>query len=402
MTAHTSPYETKTAWLEVMLLWAAGISVAMQFAKFSIAYDALLIHYQEGATLTGAAISVVGVVGLIFGVSAGVIVGRVGYRRSLIGALALGSMMSFLESLMPNFELMMVCRVIEGFSQLGVVVAAPTMIARLSAPQHRSITMGLWGTFFGVAFAISGLFGEMILRHYGMGSLFFAHGLFIGGVACVLFFRLERNNTLYENQSNTQQSKLLAQMSQVYRNPRNILPAAIFLFYTCMFVSLLTYIPRLVEDEHLRSIIRTCLPLMSIAGTFLAGTLSQYLMRPQNVAIMAYSVIAGSAIMLSFFTSAPVLFCILAAVMVLSAGMVTGASMSMIPAIARNPNEQAQTYGLVAQLGNLGSTIGPPSFATMLSLFGVQGLVALVLVFCVCGGGLSLIAKRFKNNSSSL
>ena len=402
MTVHISPYETKTAWLEVMLLWAAGISVAMQFAKFSISYDALLAHYQEGATLTGAAISVVGVVGLIFGVSAGVIVGRVGYRRSLIGALALGSMMSFLESLMPNFELMMVCRVIEGFSQLGVVVAAPTMIARLSAPQHRSITMGLWGTFFGVAFAISGLFGEMILRHYGMGSLFFAHGLFIGGVACVLFFRLERNNPLYENQKGAQQSKLLAQMSQVYRNPRNILPAAIFLFYTCMFVSLLTYIPRLVEDQQLRSIIRTCLPLMSIAGTFLAGALSQYMMRPQNVAIMAYSVIAASAVMLNFFTTSPVLFCVLAGVMVLSAGLVTGASMSMIPALARNPNEQAQTYGLVAQLGNLGSTIGPPSFATMLSLFGVQGLVSLVLIFCVCGGSLSIIAKRFKNNSSSL
>ncbi|MGB5997034.1 MAG: MFS transporter [Marinomonas sp.] len=402
MTVHTSPYDTKTAWLEVMLLWAAGISVAMQFAKFSISYDALLAYYQEGATLTGAAISVVGVIGLIFGVSAGVVVGRVGYRRALIGALALGSVMSFLEALMPNFELMMVCRVIEGFSQLGVVVAAPTMIARLSAPQHRSITMGLWGTFFGVAFAMTGLFGDMILRHYGMGSLFFSHGLFIGGVACVLYFRLERNNPLYENQTSTVQNKMLAQMSQVYRNPRNILPAAIFLFYTCMFVSLLTYVPRLIEDEHLRSIIRTCLPLMSIAGTFLAGTLSQYVMRPQNVAIMAYFLIATSAVALNFLVATPVLFCVVAGVMVLSAGMVTGAAMSMIPALARNPNEQAQTYGLVAQLGNLGSTIGPPSFATMLSLFGVQGLISLVLIFCVCGGSLSILAKRFKNNSASL
>lgn len=402
MTGHTSPYETKTAWLEVILLWVAGISAAMQFAKFSISYDVLLAYYQEGTTLTGAAISVVGVVGLIFGVSAGVIVGRVGYRRSLIGALALGAMMSFLESFMPSFELMMVCRVVEGFSQLGVVVAAPTMIARLSAPQHRSITMGLWGTFFGVAFAISGLFGDMILRHYGPGSLFFSHGLLIGGVAGVLFFRLERNNPLYENEKGSVQTKILEQMSLVYRNPRCLLPAAVFLFYTCMFVSLLTYVPRLIEDDHLKSIVRTCLPLMSIIGTFLAGTLSQYTMRPQNVAIMAYSLIAISAIALNFLLVTPVLFCIVAGVMVLSAGMVTGSAMSMIPALARNPNEQAQTYGLVAQFGNLGSTIGPPSFAAMISLLGAQGLVILVLVFCLCGGSLSLIAKRFKNNSHSL
>ena len=45
--------EPKTYWFEVVLIWIAGVSAAMQFAKFSISYDAVLIHYQEGPTATG-------------------------------------------------------------------------------------------------------------------------------------------------------------------------------------------------------------------------------------------------------------------------------------------------------------------------------------------------------------
>ena len=146
----------KTQWLEVALLWVAGVSAAMQFAKFSVSFDALLAHYQQGATLTGMSLSVVGIAGLIFGVSAGMIASRFGYLRVLVGALLLGGVLSFIQSTLPPFNVLLLTRLLEGFSQLGVVVAAPTLIAKLSAPKHKSLTMGIWGTFFGVAFAVCG------------------------------------------------------------------------------------------------------------------------------------------------------------------------------------------------------------------------------------------------------
>jgi len=392
----TSPTEQKTQFLEVILLWVAGVSAAMQFAKLSISYDAVLTHYQISATMTGAAISAMGIAGLIFGVFGGLIASRIGYLKVLVAALLLGGILSFIQSLLPNFTLFMVTRLIEGFSQLGVVVAAPTLIAKLSAPKHRSLSMGLWATFFGVAFAISGWLGKSILEQFGLSELFFSHGVFITSMAVVLYFLLRNNSVLDIEPVHVNKGSFLRQMISVYRNPRSLLPSVVFLFYTCTLVSLLTYVPRLIEDTKLQAVLMICLPLVSTSGTFLAGTLAQYAMRPQRVALMAYSGMALCALVLSSILSQPILFSLVVGLLILFLGMVSGASMAMIPALARNPSEQAESYGLVAQFGNLGGTIGPPSFAFLISFFGIYGLVSLVLLICILGIVFSYLASRIK------
>ncbi|RDL42614.1 MFS transporter [Marinomonas piezotolerans] len=390
----------QTHWLEVLILWLAGVSAAMQFAKFSISYNGLLDFYQAGPTLTGAAISLVGVVGLIFGVTAGMLAGRIGYRKVLIGALVLGAALSFTQSLLPSFELILITRLLEGFSQLGVVVAAPTMIAKLSAPQHRSITMGLWGTFFGVAFAISGFAGKSILNQYNLSGLYLAHGLFIASMAVILLLLLKNDESRYGDTPEKDGVGYFKKLGQIYSTPRTVLPGIVFLFYTCTLVSLLTYIPNFIASESLRTSMQVILPLMSTAGTFIAGALSQYLMRPQRVAQLAYLGLAAGALLLSQFKESSLLFTIIVSQMVLCAGLIPGAALSMIPKLARNSQEQANGYGLLAQMGNLGATIGPPSFATVIALFGIYGLVGLVLVICTLGSIAALVANHVKAQAS--
>jgi len=55
-------------------------------------------------------------------------------------------------------------------SHLLIVVAAPTAIITISADRHKSITMGIWATFFGVAYAVTGFGGVPILENYGLSS----------------------------------------------------------------------------------------------------------------------------------------------------------------------------------------------------------------------------------------
>ena len=395
------PSESKTYWFEVILLWIAGVSAAMQFAKFSISYDAVLTHYQAGPTVTGIALSIVGVVGLIFGVSAGVYAGRIGYRKVLVGALLLGSVLSLIQSFLPPFELILITRLLEGFSQLGVVVAAPTMIARLSANRHRSITMGLWGTFFGVAFAISGFVGKWILVNFGLSALYLSHAILIGAMAFSITIFLRKNGSLFDSVKVTNPEKILTLLAKIYRNPRIVFPSIIFLFYTCTLVSMLTYIPRFIDDESLKSTMQILLPLISTAGSFIAGALSQYVIRPQKMTLVAYAAAAISALTLLSTLTEPLLFCAVVSVMIFSIGMLPGATLAMIPLLARDQDEQAQGYGLIAQLGNLGATVGPPSFATVITLFGIHGLTSLVLVFCCFGILFSLLCGRIKVNPSS-
>ncbi|MCZ2720766.1 MFS transporter [Marinomonas sp. 15G1-11] len=387
---------THTQWLEVIFLWIAGVSAAMQFAKLSISYDAVMMHYQTGATLTGATLSVVGIAGLLFGVFAGMIANKIGYLKVLVSALFLGGILSFIQSLLPHFSVFILTRVLEGFSQLGVVVAAPTLIAKLSAPQHKSLTMGLWGTFFGVAFALTGWLGKSMLDQLGLQGLFLSHAFLISCAGVVVYFLLRKNSVLDFVPVIGGQSRIISQMLTIYRNPRALLPSLVFLFYTCTLVSLLTYVPRFVEAERIRATMLVALPLISTGGTFLAGALGQYIMRPQRVALMAYSGVALNALLLPFLLDQTLLFSVIVGVTVLFLGMIPGASLGMIPMLARNPVEQAQGYGLIAQFGNLGATLGPPTFATVITAYGISGFTGLVLIICCCGVVFSLLAGRIQ------
>ncbi|MBJ7550091.1 MFS transporter [Marinomonas ostreistagni] len=387
----------KTAWLEIGLLWFAGISAAMQFAKFSVSYNELLAYYQAGPTWTGASISVVGTIGLVFGVTAGLIASKIGYRKVLIGALMLGTALSFIQSFLPSFEIIMATRILEGFSQLGVVVAAPTMIAKLSAPQHRSITMGLWGTFFGVAFALTGLFGKPLIAAYQLNGLYLTHGLLMGVMAVALIFLLDADEQRYHTGSTSNSEPYFKKLGKIYRTPQTLLPGLVFVFYTCTLVSLLTYIPNFIASDSLRATMQVVLPLLSTAGTFIAGALSQYLMKPQRVAQMAYAGLAFGAFMLFMGFTTPITFCFVVGQMVLFAGLIPGAALAMIPRLARDSNEQANGYGLIAQLGNLGATIGPPSFATLITAYGLHGLIGLVWFICLMGSLFAYLAVRLEH-----
>ncbi|MDP5057548.1 MAG: MFS transporter [Marinomonas hwangdonensis] len=385
-----------TQWLPVILLWVAGISAAMQFAKFSVSFGDLLVYYEMGPTLTGASLSAVGVAGLVFGVSAGMIASRVGYLKVLVGALMLGGVLSFIQATLPTFHVLLVTRVLEGFSQLGVVVAAPTLIAKLSAPHHKSLTMGIWGTFFGVAFAVCGWIGKQLLEEHGMTALFLSHGVLITTIGVVLFFVLRNNTVLDLAPAVGNQGGFFSQMARIYRNPRALLPSFIFLFYTLTLVSVLTYVPSLSDDAEGNKWMLIVLPLISTSGTFLAGAIAQYVFRPQKVALLAYSGLAVSALVLSVSVNGSIWFSGLVCVMVLFLGMVPGSALAMIPTLARNPGEQAQSYGLMAQFGNIGGTLGPPTFATAMAAYGLSGLVGLILCICCFGVFFSLLAGRIK------
>ncbi|MCW4628890.1 MFS transporter [Marinomonas rhodophyticola] len=137
----------KTQWIDVFILWIVGVFAAMQFAKFSVSYDLLLTAYDVGASSIGALLSIVGFIGLLFGVVAGVLSGYLGYQKVLIGSLVIGGGLSFIQSVLPSYSVLLITRIIEGISHLGIVVAAPTLMLRSAAKQHYSLVMGLWGTF---------------------------------------------------------------------------------------------------------------------------------------------------------------------------------------------------------------------------------------------------------------
>ena len=141
--------------LQVILLWLAGLGAATQFAKIAVPFAQVGLYYPAHGEALGWLLSIISLMGAILGAVSGAIAGKIGPLRLLAFGLVLGGAVSLLQAMIPPFPVMLASRIVEGLSHLAIVVAAPTLIAQLTRGRARNAAMVLWSSFFGVAFALN-------------------------------------------------------------------------------------------------------------------------------------------------------------------------------------------------------------------------------------------------------
>ena len=370
----------------VLLLWCAGLGAAAQFGKISILYEDLRSAYGgSGEVALGLVVSIVGMVGLIFGTTAGLLVARIGPRRAIVAALAVGAAMSALQALMPDYPLMLASRIIEGASHLAIVVVGPTMIATLAPEARRPLAMTLWSSFFGVTYTILALIGP----HSGPTSLFLGHAAYMAALAAILALALPPDP---KGQA-LPLGNLLAQHARIYASPRLAAPAMGFCCYTFLYVAVLTLLPPETPATH-RALIAAGMPLVSIAVSLTAGVWLLGRMRAVTLVQAGYGLaIPGFLILWLLWGQGPGM---VAGGFLLSAalGIVQGASFAAIPELNATPEDRARAAGAVAQLGNLGTTTGTPVLAALLASAGPPGLTLAAILLCALGIGIHALQAR--------
>jgi MFS transporter, DHA1 family, inner membrane transport protein len=372
--------------VHVLLLWCAGLGAAAQFGKISILYEDLrTIYGGNGEVALGLVVSIVGMVGLIFGTTAGLLVARIGPRRAIVTALAAGAAMSALQSLMPAYPLMLVSRIIEGASHLAIVVVGPTMIATLAPEGRRPLAMTLWSSFFGVTYTILALIGP----HATPMTLFLGHAAYMAALAAILALTLPPD----PKGRALSMGNLLAQHAVIYLSPRLAAPAMGFCCYTFLYVAVLTLLPPETPETH-RALIAAGMPLVSIAVSLTLGVRLLGRMSAVRLVQIGY-LIAIPGFLLLWLTWGQGAGMV-AGGFVLSAalGIVQGASFASIPELNATPEDRARAAGAVAQLGNLGTTTGTPVLAALLASAGPPGLAVAAVLLCGLGIALHQLQAR--------
>ncbi|WP_299882082.1 MFS transporter [uncultured Sulfitobacter sp.] len=374
-----------TSWGLILALWGAGLGAAAQYGKISVIFDLLPAAYPDAGTALGFVVSLVGFVGIILGVVAGLVVARIGYRRALLWALWTGAAVSFAQALLPPLAGMLALRILEGASHLAIVVAAPTMIARLSAPAHRAFCLTLWGTFFGVAFALLAWLGRPLAINAGLPALFAAHGVYMAGFALLLGARLSAL-TGVDKPPPLSFRQILRDHGTIYRSPHLAAPAAGWLFYTFSFVSILTVLPPYLAPE-MRGLIMGAMPLMSIAVSMTVGVLLLRYMSAVRVVELGFVLSALCMVWLWVAPGAAVACLALAG----SMGLIQGASFAAVAQLNVKPADQAQANGAMAQMGNIGNTSGTPIMAAALAGMGYTALPLLAFIAFAAGLAVHLV-----------
>jgi len=386
----------KTNWFIVIILWLAGIAAAMQFAKFSFAFDFLKNQYNVSPFWIGLSLSVVGLIGLIFGITISIYSSKIKQNKILLISLLLGVLISFIQALNPVFPIVFISRILEGISHLGIVVSAPIIILLLSSKKHHSIVMGLWSSFFGIAFAVTAWIGNPIMELYSVSGLFLVHAIFLFVIFLILFFSI-RKLDIPHNKSN--KISFLTAHIKVYSNWRTVSPGVLFFFHAFMYIALFTFLPRLSENDNTKNLLLVVLPLISIIGTMIAGVISQYFISPSKLSVVAYISLLVLIFVVKLSFSNNTLFVAASMVLILFSGIIQGSVFSLIPNISLSTEDQTNANGAVAQLGNLGSTLGPPVFSYFLTL-GRDSLIIIVMAFSLLGAisGMFVMKKMKKQD----
>ncbi len=361
----------------VFLLWCAGLGAAAQFGKISILYEDLRSTYGgNGEVALGLMVSIVGMVGLIFGTTAGLLVARIGPRLAIVSALAAGAAMSALQALMPAYPLMLASRIVEGASHLAIVVVGPTMIAALAPEHRRPLAMTLWSSFFGVTYAVLALIGPIATPV----GLFLGHAGYMAALAAILAVALPPD----PRHMLAPLGNLLKQHRDIYASPRLAAPAMGFCCYTFLYVAILTLLPPETPATH-RALIAAGMPLVSIVVSLTLGVRLLDRMSAVRLVQAGYAVaVPGFLILWAFWGNGAGMVAggfVLAGAL----GIVQGASFAAIPELNAAPEDRARAAGAVAQLGNLGTTTGTPVLAALLAATGPTGLTLAAVILCALG-----------------
>ena len=368
--------------LTVLALWAAGLGAAAQFGKISVLYQVLQSTYAAHAGVgIGLMVSIVGIVGLIFGTTAGLLVARIGPRRAILSALALGAVVSLIQSSFPAYPLMMLTRVLEGVSHLTIVVVGPTAIAGVTALRHQGLAMTLWSSFFGVTYAALAYFAPGLVGSHGPGALFQLHSVWMLLCFAALFVLLPRDPV---HPAVTGRGNLLAQHIAIYASPYIAAPAMGFVCYTVTYVAVLTLLPAAVTPGW-GPFIGVSMPLVSIAvsltlGIWLLSKLPAFRLVQAGFAV---AICASLGLWMAWGQGAAE--AAFALVLAAALGVVQGASFASLAQINPAAEDRARGAGAIAQLGNLGTTLGTPLLALIMAKAGATGLALFLIGFSALG-----------------
>ena len=372
----------RTNWPLIAALWFAGLTAAGQFAKVGVIFDLLRPVWPGAGVWLGLVVSVVGFVGIVFGTSAGIAVARIGPRRMLLAALAAGAVLSLIESLMPPLPVMIALRALEGMSHLAIVVAAPVLIAASARPADQPAAMTLWSTFFAVAFSLAAFLGRPLVEAHGPAAFFVTHSGLMALAGGVLWAMLPASAPPPAN--TIARAGVIEAHRRIYASPRIAAPALGFVFYTLMFVAFLTLLPDVIAAEW-RYLTATVMPLASIVVSLAVGVpLTRRLGAVETVQI---GLAAGALALIAFAVSGGAGMLALISVMAVSGalGLVQGGSFAAISELNQTGAARAEAAGAIAQLGNVGTTLGTPVLLRMTDLWGLPAVLWFGLPLCLGG-----------------
>ncbi|MFV0643300.1 MAG: MFS transporter [Sphingomonadaceae bacterium] len=359
--------------IRLAALYFAGVGAATQIAKVIPVLGYLT---AQGLSVSQATLvmSAIGIAAIAFGAVAGQMVVDLGLWRVMAVASVVAVVAGLTLPLAQGFATLMLLRIVEGLSHIAIVAAAPTLMITLAPPARASLVMGIWASFFGVAFALTHVFALSGLNLSDPVAFLRWHVIYVIPALGFGLWHWQQDSTvmpLVRNWALVPRGLIRAQL----------LAALSFLFHAGVFTTMLVFAQMRIGGET-GAFIAPLLPLISLAFVFVGSSL---LAVAGSVPLFLTGAGVASIALLVALMWVPLegYICAFAGVGLMQLGI-----FARIGEVCNTNQATSATNGAYTQLGNVGNVAIP--YLASLSMSGSpSGLIddnleAVLLVVVAC------------------
>lgn len=376
MTTPASP--DRTDWRLVLLALGCGVLGALQVGKVPLALPAIRAEYGLDLAAGGFVASLFNLVGALFGFVTGLAADRIGHRRAALAGLILLAVGSAAGAFATSSAALYTARFVEGVGFVLVIVAAPALIARASAPRHLRIALGLWGTYMPAGMTMIMVLFPLLTARTDW------HGIWLLNAAVAIAFALLFHTATRTAPHAPGQARTFAASAAVLRNKGAWLLTLTFTCYTIQWMGLMTWLPTiLLGDMGMApgpvALFTAAAVAVSILGNLGAGWVLQRGAPHWLILSIGHAAMGGGAWCL-FQTGLPD-DVRLGAVVVFSlvGGAVPASMFSSVLHHVRSPNLVGAANGMLVQGNHLGSFSGAPALGALAAAAGGWQSLGIVL-----------------------
>ena len=233
--------------LQVLLLMGSGVVAAAQIGKAIISVPMIRSDLALGLDLAGLIVATFATLGAMTGIGAGLVVGRLGAARSLIGGMGVISLGNVIGASAPDQLVLLVARIIEGVGFLAVVVAIPSMLAQLVTREKRDFVMAAWSAYMPIGIMLM-LLVAPLLPTIGWRSFWLANALVTG--SCAILLAIHAPTPATPATARAGAARFFADALTIVRQPSCLVLAFAFFAYSCQIFSLAFALPLLLTSVH--------------------------------------------------------------------------------------------------------------------------------------------------------
>ena len=384
-------------WIMLIALFVAAVAAPVNMYKVPPVMPVLMDIFGLDLTSANLLMSVFAVAGLALAIPAGLIVQRIGPKRS--GLIAITSVIvgSALGALSSGTAMLLASRAIEGLCFVLMMVVAPALIAVWFTAEERGVPMGIFAIWVPAGSMIMLNLAPALVAQFGWQSVWW-FGCAYGVMAFLLFWGLVKiprrgsrgaHTASLGSEARPAGPPSMAMLGRALVNRDVWLLGLVFFTFTMCFPGFMTNMPTFLHTVRgyplaTAGFIVSLSALVNFISCPVAGWISDRIGSRKLVYTVAYLILAVLWIFPFRLTGAGIpLFMI---VFGLFAPVIPTMVMTSVPEIMERPELAGIGMGGVVALQNVGLLLGPVMFGRIVQVTGDWQLAGYALIpFCLLG-----------------